>query len=81
MEKFDIKKYASIILLGVCGLLTAILLGFVGYLYLEWDAPVEHDPSILEIKLPVMNLTQYSLLSKQHNDDTIHQEKSSNINP
>lgn len=70
----DFKKYASLIYLGVCGILTLLIVAFSFYLYFSWDKPVEQDPEVLEIRLPVMNWTQYSTLSKRYENGIVKDE-------
>lgn len=71
MNFWDLKKYWSFIYLGVCALLTLCTLGFGLYMYASWDSPAEQDPSILEIKLPVMDWMRYSSLSKQYHNGIV----------
>lgn len=71
MNFYDLKKYWSFIYLGVCALLTLCTLGFGLYMYASWDSLAEQDPSILEIKLPVMDWLKYSSLSKQYHNGIV----------
>ena len=74
MKTFDIKKNLSLIYLGICGLLAVCSLAYSTYLYVSFDDPIEKDPEVLEIKLPVMKWAQYSTLSKQHENGTVTEE-------
>ena len=71
MNFYDLKKYWSFIYLGICAFLAFCALGFALYMYASWDDPAEHDPSILEIKLPVMDWVRYSSLSKQYHNGIV----------
>jgi len=74
MKTFDIKKNLSLIYLAICGALLVSSLIFTSYVYFSWDDPVEQDPEVLEIKLPVMKWAQYSTLSKQYENGTVLEE-------
>jgi hypothetical protein len=74
MKKFDIKKNLSLIYLGLCAIFTVVSLSYATYVYFSWDNPIEKDPEVLEIKLPVMKWSQYSTLSKQHEDGIVSKE-------
>lgn len=74
MKVSDLKKYSSLICLAVCGILTLLIVLFSFYLYISWDKPVPQDPEVLEIRLPVMNWTQYSMLSKRYENGIIEDE-------
>ena len=71
MKPFDIKKNLSLIYLGLCTIFTIVTLSYATYVYFSWDNPVEQDPEVLEIKLPVMKWAQYSTLSKQYENGTV----------
>ena len=62
----DFKRYVPFTYLGINVFLTVLIVIFTFYFYISWDKPVEQDPEVLEIKLPVMNWTQYSTLAKQY---------------
>jgi hypothetical protein len=71
MNFCDLKKYLAFVYLGVCALMTICVLGFSLYMYISWDSPAEQDPSVLEIKLPVMDWMKYSSLSKQYHNGIV----------
>ncbi len=71
MNFSDLKKYWLFISLGICAFLAFCTFGFILYVYTSWGDPAEKDPSILEIKLPVMDWLKYSSLSKQYDNGIV----------
>lgn len=68
----EFKKYSYLIYVILCGILVFITIGIFLYLYMSWnDKTPSTNPEVLEIKLPVMDWSDYSILSKKYNDGIV----------
>ncbi|PIZ76489.1 hypothetical protein COY05_00820 [Candidatus Peregrinibacteria bacterium CG_4_10_14_0_2_um_filter_38_24] len=67
MQINEYKKYSLLISVAVCGILTIASVAFFLFLYVSWgNTDDKITPEVIEIRLPVMNWSQYSILSKKY---------------
>lgn len=72
MQINEFKKYSPLVYVILCGILVFITVGIFLYLYTSWnDKTPSTNPEILEIKLPIMNWSDYSALSKKYKDGIV----------
>lgn len=76
MQINEYKKYHPVVFVAICGILTVLAVGYFVYLYMSWQSTNQKNTAeIIEIRLPVMNWSQYSILSKKYEDDTVNRDK------
>lgn len=75
MQTNEYKKYWPLISISICGILTVISLAYFMFLFVSWQkTSTKASSEVLEVRLPVMNWSQYSILSKKYEDVTFNND-------
>ncbi|MDP2643000.1 MAG: hypothetical protein Q8P62_04115 [Candidatus Peregrinibacteria bacterium] len=75
MQINEYKKYGLLISVSICGILTIASVAFFTFLYVSWGNTDEKiTPEVIEIRLPVMNWSQYSILSKKYENGILEDD-------
>lgn len=81
MQINEYKKYGLLIYVVICGILALASVIFFLFLSVSWNNTTEQiTPEVIEIRLPVMNWSQYSILSKKYENDNLKDDNNTSFN-
>lgn len=76
MQINEFKKYRPILSVAICGILSIASIAYFAFMYMSLQIKDKKtSPEVIEIRLPVMNWSQYSILSKKIEGDTVSRDK------
>lgn len=81
MQINEYKKYGLLISVAICGILTVASVVFFLFVSVSWTTTNgKITQEVIEIRLPVMNWSQYSILSKKYENDNLKNDNNTSFN-